>query len=198
MPAPASSLNPAPSARQRPTKARTDFLESGFAIIAQDGHATGLTIARVCALLGVSKGSFYWHFHNRDDYVRAMLDHWAATAQDQHHSRIGAEANGDLRRLIAGLIRFWQEGRFTIIDRAMRRWAEQDPIAAEAVANADLKLHKFLTRAFRDAGIKKKEAARRARLLIALGVAEPSITHLPRPGVPLEELTWLIDRIAGQ
>lgn len=172
---------------------KQDYLDGGLSIIAQDGHAEGVTIARICAYLGVSKGSFYWHFHNRDDFVRALYDHWATSAHGHHYDRIAAEAGGDLRRLLSGLLRYWDENRYGAIDRALRRWAESDPTAKQAVEIADKALMKFVTRAFRDAGHKKKEAARRARLLIGVGIAEPTIAHIPRPGVPLDELIWLLD-----
>ena len=60
----------------RPRRAtQRDFVDSGFAILAESGHR-GLTIHRLCRHVGVSTGSFYHHFANWDHYVTVLLAHW--------------------------------------------------------------------------------------------------------------------------
>ena len=33
-------------------------------------------IALLARELGVTPGSFYWHFENRSDFIRAMAEYW--------------------------------------------------------------------------------------------------------------------------
>ena len=44
---------------------REDWLEQGLAVLVQAG-VEALTIDGMCQRLGVTKGSFYYHFQNRE------------------------------------------------------------------------------------------------------------------------------------
>ncbi len=54
-------------------------MRAATALIAQEGVAA-LAVEPLAQRLGVTKGSFYWHFHTRDELVRATLEAWE---QDQ-------------------------------------------------------------------------------------------------------------------
>ena len=51
-----------------------DWLEAATQILVDDGIDT-LKISRLSARLGVTKGSFYWHFANRAELIDAALEH---------------------------------------------------------------------------------------------------------------------------
>ena len=51
----------APRATGNPRLSVDDWLQAGYTLIAEDG-LQALKIDRLCAGLGVTKGSFYWHF----------------------------------------------------------------------------------------------------------------------------------------
>ena len=38
-----------------------DWVQEGFRVLAEDG-VKALTLGQLCSRLGVTKGSFYWHF----------------------------------------------------------------------------------------------------------------------------------------
>lgn len=52
-----------------------DYFAVAFEILAEDG-AEGLTTAALCDRLGVTKGSFYYHFDSLPAFVQAFADHW--------------------------------------------------------------------------------------------------------------------------
>ena len=54
---------------------REDWLENALTVLSRIGLA-GLRIQGLSAALGVSRGSFYWHFEDRDDFVRSLLEYW--------------------------------------------------------------------------------------------------------------------------
>jgi AcrR family transcriptional regulator len=56
-------------------KTKTSWLETGLQILGEEG-ASAVTIDRMTAALGVTKGSFYHHFKNIDTYKAALLDAW--------------------------------------------------------------------------------------------------------------------------
>lgn len=54
---------------------REDWVRAALAALAQDGPG-GVAVERLAGALGVTKGSFYWHFTNRAELVEAALDLW--------------------------------------------------------------------------------------------------------------------------
>jgi AcrR family transcriptional regulator len=48
------------------------WIQAGFAIIAEEGMQA-LKIDRLCQRLGVTKGSFYWHFDDMPAYRSARV-----------------------------------------------------------------------------------------------------------------------------
>ena len=48
-----------------------DWIQAGFAILA-DGGPNALRVDRLCERLGVTKGSFYWHFADLAAYRDAL------------------------------------------------------------------------------------------------------------------------------
>ena len=58
-----------------PTLTASDWAEAALQLIAEKGLGA-LTISALAARLGVTKGSFYWHFKGRDDLLAAALARW--------------------------------------------------------------------------------------------------------------------------
>ena len=49
------------------------------ALLALSKDPTHLRVDEIAARLGVSKGSFYWHFEGRADFVKALAEYWRDT-----------------------------------------------------------------------------------------------------------------------
>ncbi|MEO5823132.1 MAG: helix-turn-helix domain-containing protein [Vicinamibacteraceae bacterium] len=58
-----------------PTVTASDWAEAALQLIAEEGLGA-LTISTLAARLGVTKGSFYWHFTGRDGLLAAALGRW--------------------------------------------------------------------------------------------------------------------------
>ena len=54
---------------------RSDWARAALAAIARGGIAA-VAVESIAADLGATKGSFYWHFKNRDALIQAALDMW--------------------------------------------------------------------------------------------------------------------------
>ncbi|MEJ2739009.1 MAG: TetR/AcrR family transcriptional regulator [Dehalococcoidia bacterium] len=54
---------------------KRDWIEEGFKALTDSGPQA-LTIEALCVRLGVTKGSFYHHFRNRQDYIKELLKDW--------------------------------------------------------------------------------------------------------------------------
>jgi AcrR family transcriptional regulator len=60
---------------------KSDWIEAAKAALASDGLA-GVAVEPVAKRLGATKGSFYWHFRNRDALVQAVLEDWEKVTTD--------------------------------------------------------------------------------------------------------------------
>jgi len=62
-----------------PTLNRESWVQAATNLLAREG-LQAVAVEPLAQALGVTKGSFYWHFENRDDLIRAILEAWE---QDQ-------------------------------------------------------------------------------------------------------------------
>ena len=149
----------APSPRQR--LSADDWIEAAIDALLAEGGA-GLRIAKLARRLGVTPGSFYWHFRDRDELRDRVLQHWRdrllrPAAAASLEAGKGPEA---LRRLPGILV----QRRLPHLDAAFRRWGREDPVVAAAVANADELRVRVVTGLLEKAGVAPEAARIRARL----------------------------------
>ena len=86
----------------KPRLSRETWLAEALKVLAED--PTHLRVDQLAERLGVSKGSFYWHFENREAFVRALAEYWK-DADTQSVVRAIAEVDGvffPLNRRIIG------------------------------------------------------------------------------------------------
>jgi AcrR family transcriptional regulator len=141
---------------------RRDWIEAACAALARDGER-GITINALAARLGVTKGSFYWHFTDRAELVQAVLDRWAYERTDELMALQFTDASGPVERLR----RVYALGREAApIDRAMRLWAQHEPRVAEAVRHADKSLVGHVSGCLVDLGFAAEEAEFRAVIML--------------------------------
>ena len=71
------SLMPAPASPQSPRHSLTAdaWAEAALDAIAANG-IEAVAVEPLARRLGVTKGSFYWHFSNREALLRAAIEHW--------------------------------------------------------------------------------------------------------------------------
>ena len=146
-----------------------DWLAAAFRALGQGG--IGAVRAEALARdLGVSKGSFYWHFSDLPDLRRRMLAHWL----DQATARIlalaeaaGPDPRARLDRVLALAVSDLADpygGLST--EAAIRDWARTDPLAAEAQARADSDRLAYVARLLGEIGLPAGDAAQAARLVL--------------------------------
>jgi AcrR family transcriptional regulator len=124
---------------------RDDWLEMGFEVLREQG-AGALTIDRLTERLGVTKGSFYHHFANREEYSVALLEEWERrlTGELIEASRRGRGFDERNRRLTRGGLEHFDPP----LEMAIRAWALQDPIAREVQERVDRRRFAYLHELF--------------------------------------------------
>lgn len=155
--------------RESKRLSREQWLEKALEVLSQEGSGK-LRIQGISEALGVSKGSFYWHFEGREDFLRAITAYW----EEQYTLRVHrtAEAVGgsgrDRLRVILGMV--VNEG-LTRYDAAFDAWAAHEPTLLPVVSKVhDFRYH-YVRSLFAMMGFGESEAAiRTAAFLGFLGV----------------------------
>jgi AcrR family transcriptional regulator len=80
-----------------PTLTASDWAEAALQLIAERG-LRALTVSALATRLGVTKGSFYWHFHGRSELLAAALARWEQRATTDAMRGLDAVTD-DRRRL---------------------------------------------------------------------------------------------------
>ena len=84
-----------PTRRGTPTLTAADWAEAALQLIAEKG-LSALTVNTLAERLGVTKGSFYWHFGSRSELLAAALQQWEERSTTD--AMRGLDAVGDRRR----------------------------------------------------------------------------------------------------
>ncbi len=132
--------------------------------------------------LGVTRGSFYWHFRDREELLRAVLQAWreqATEALTQRLEHAHADPREQLRDVISLPFRGRSATRAARIELAIRAWARRDEMARHAVDEADASRIGYIAQVFSSLGCPIAEARSRAFLLYTYVVGE---SLMPRQG----------------
>jgi AcrR family transcriptional regulator len=129
--------------------------------------------------LGVTRGSFYWHFRDREDLLRRVLEAWrnrATVRLTRRLSLASQDARAQLRDVISLPHRGRSAARAARIELAIRAWARRDQMARAAVDEADQQRIAYHGQIFESLGFEPDEAALRAFVMYSYEVAE-SLLH---------------------
>ena len=160
----------------------------------------GIDSVRVDTLargLQVTRGSFYWHFRDRDDLLRAVLQAWRAGATEQLTQRLqGArdDPREQLRDLISLPFRGRAAARAARIELAIRAWARREAMARAFVDEADAARIGHIAQVFSSLGFSITEARARAFLLYSYEVAE-SLLSTQDDAAQRQERAQLVERL---
>ncbi|MGX1307526.1 AcrR family transcriptional regulator [Amorphus suaedae] len=138
-PTPANDRLPAETDGVNARLGAGDWVATGLRILA-NGNVDDVRVEVIARELNVTKGSFYWHFKNRQELLERILDHWTewATVQITRWARSeGQTARDRLVWLLSLPARSRPDKHGADIELAIRNWARQDELAAETVRTVD-------------------------------------------------------------
>ena len=105
-----------------------DWVRAGLRALASSGF-TALKADSLAKALGVSRGSFYWHFADIDAFHQAVLQGWREIAYDNIVEELQGSPAQRLRHLLSRAFRADQP-----LERAVRAWATAQPKVRAMVA----------------------------------------------------------------
>ncbi|NJD24650.1 MAG: TetR/AcrR family transcriptional regulator [Betaproteobacteria bacterium] len=197
------TVNPQPRGGKRPAGARRQldrghWVECAIDVLAREGMA-GLRVEVLAKRCGVTKGSFYWHFKDRQDLLDAVLERWKE-GRIRDIEKVTATAGGDEQERLHHAIEVYSASRNRrgmSIELAIRDWARRDPQAAAVVESVDLYRLECTRRLFVGSGMSDADAKSRSLLLYAC-VFGLSLMHYGHFDPRLDDLRARIaDRIVA-
>jgi len=142
------------------------------------GGSEAVAIEPLARDMGVTKGSFYWHFRDRPALLQALIADWEGRATApllDRLKRMGGEVAERLAALVATVA---AEGGGSL-DPAMRAWARTDLGAATSVGRVDAARLAYIAGEFRALGFTPAAAWTRARLLYLHLLGEHALSFGP-------------------
>ena len=147
---------------------RNKWIEAGLQALAAGGPGA-VRIEALAEALGVTKGGFYGHFADRNEFLEEMLDTWERRAADETIAtaeRKGGDVRIRMRR--AGALTFSSE--LLPIDLAIRDWARRDQAVAERLRRVDNRRIAYLRELFCEISRDEDEAEARSMLAFSLAI----------------------------
>ncbi len=170
-----------------------DWLDEGLKTLARSGF-TALKAEPLAKAMGVSRGSFYWHFADIGAFHAAILKHWRDVAAEQIIANLEAASNDD--NPIPLLLRQAFGGRLAL-ENAVRTWATLDPAARAAVQAIDRRRLGYVEKLLRQSGLSTDVANARAQILywafLGFAVSDQPLSGTKQAAV-LDELLRIASR----
>jgi AcrR family transcriptional regulator len=142
-------------------------------VLAREGGAS-LRIDHLARLLGVTKGSFYWHFEDRADFVRRTAQHWAHVNTEEVADQIEA-LTGDAAQRLLRLMEMIDQLPSARHEVAMRAWSALEPDVAKVMRRVDARRLRVVRGLFEELGFTGDELEMRARTFFVYQSLERSL-----------------------
>lgn len=174
-----------------------DWLKAAFRALTRGGPSA-IKAEAIARDLGVSKGSFYWHFENVASLKTNMLAHWkkdATQAIISELDQVSGEPQDKLRRLVS----FSTSGMDTpyggpMVEAAIRDWARYDKSVSRVVEKVDTTRIDYVEGLFYDYGLHRNQSRINARIFYSslIGLQILSANKLAKPRKDLSELLTML------
>jgi AcrR family transcriptional regulator len=160
-----------------------DWAQAALKAIAHGGLAA-VAVEPLARTLGVTKGSFYAHYRNRDELITAALTEWARTHGADGLAPFAAIADPAqrLRELITAVVQAVQPLAPSV--HLSLLGDRNDPRVTDAVRRVNRARLDLLARTYRELGLPPDRAASRARVayaailgLLHLAQTDPDAPH---------------------
>lgn len=140
---------------------RQDWLNIGIQTLIEKG-IEAVRVDPLAKLLNVTRGSFYWHFKNRDDLLDEILHEWETRNTKSIIEQIEGLDTAASAKLLS-LLEIAAEDD-NLLEKAVRVWSVNDVKAAAAIARIDQQRLNYLQNLFLQLGFSEIDAKVRAQI----------------------------------
>ncbi|MEP2030370.1 MAG: TetR/AcrR family transcriptional regulator [Paracoccaceae bacterium] len=149
---------------KRPSASREDWLLATLDVLRERG-IEGVKVVAIARRLGLTTGSFYWHFKNIQDLLDGVLEYWEEI-QTGHIIQEAMQFKGAPEDRIRNLMHRVIAEDASMPDSAVAVWAKSDAGAAVCYTRAMEKRFDFSAWLFEEAGFDKMDAKIRGRMMV--------------------------------
>lgn len=189
-------MKPEKTTKVRTQLDRNDWIEAAIDVLSDQG-TEGLRVEVLAKNFGVTKGSFYWHFKDRQDLLHAVLETWKEGRINDIIKQTTA-LPGKEREQIYHVIQVYSAARNRKgipIELAVRDWARRDAYAAAIVEEVDTWRLECTRKLFVACGLSEKEAKSRSLMLYAYVFGHSLMIYDKFDNNVAGLLNWIADQI---
>lgn len=170
------------------------WLEAAWEALARGGIES-VRVEPLAARLGVTKGSFYWHFRDRAALLDALLDDWETRATLGVIRLVDASSVAPRSRLAELLRVTTRAPEAPDAEHAIRAWGALDSSVRARLTRIDERRERYVEDLLVAAGVARPAAAHRARALYLALIGE--YARVAHGGAATSAATWseLLDRM---
>jgi AcrR family transcriptional regulator len=145
-----------------------DWIQAAFSRLSAQG-VESVRVEILARDLGATKGSFYWHFKDREDLLLRMLLQWEE--EEMRWLEAAREPNSGAAARWARFIDRSGSPDHARLEVSFRAWARRDERIASRVATVEAKRRGHIVSVLRDVGFTPSSAERwsEVALLVYLG-----------------------------
>lgn len=151
---------------------RQDWIAQGLKTLAESG-VEAVRVEPLAKLMCVTKGSFYWHFKSREDWLQAILQEWIKLQTNSIIERVEDMGGDAITKLLCLFeLAVQDDGQ---VENAIRAWATNDSRITTVLAQVDQRRLNYTKDLFLQVGFAPFEAMVRARMAYYALVGEFTI-----------------------
>ncbi|MBE2254103.1 MAG: TetR/AcrR family transcriptional regulator [Myxococcus sp.] len=163
------------------------WVEAAAAALAAGG-VDAVRVEPLAARLGVTKGSFYWHFADRQALLDAVLGAWVRSATTAIIEGVEAAEASPVERLRALVDVTRRVDAGARLEQAVRAWGARAPEVRRRLEAVDAERVRYVQGLLVHAGLPKALAEPRARLCYLALIGEAS--WVTSGGAPSPPSVW--------
>lgn len=180
---------------EKPRLSAADWEQATLDLIAEQGVAA-VAVEPLARRLGVTKGSFYWHFPTREALLQAALARWEQADVEGMLRQIDRVAD-PRERLVQLFRRTSGELKTHVIYSALLK-ALDHPVVQPVMQRLSQRRLNYLSVAYRALGMSRREAMNRARLAYTAYVGFLQLAlQLKLPRLGHEEFESYVDHVVA-
>ena len=153
-------------------KSRESWIDAGMRALA-DGGPEAVRVELLARSLGLTKGSFYWHFKDRQALLDELLEVWERRMLDEVVEEVEREG-GDARARLEQLFSLARSGTargMAKAEFAIRDWARNDAEVAARLRRVDNRRMEYMRSLFGEICTDEDEVETRCLLVFSLFIA---------------------------
>jgi AcrR family transcriptional regulator len=158
-----------------------------------DSGLAAVAVEPIAKRLGATKGSFYWHYANRQALVEAALEIWERERTEGIIAAVdtAAEPAERLRSLLVLVVGYSRNARIEVALLA----SAHDPSVASAIERVTRRRIDYVASLYRELGVEAGRAQRHATVAVSVYLGHTHLSHISPKLLP-DIADW--DRYLGE